>query len=64
MMSYMGFADRPVVPQLTLIDRNGIIHYQTPRMGDADSLKEDIINQRIEELIELRSTSKAKMSSR
>ncbi len=64
MMSYMGFADRPVVPQLVLIDRNGLIRYQTPRTGDADSLKEDVIGQRIEELIEIRRPSKAKMSLR
>jgi peroxiredoxin len=53
MMTYMGFTDRPVVPQLVLIDRKGNIHYQTPRKGDADSLKEDVIAKRIEELLEL-----------
>jgi hypothetical protein len=41
------------VPQLVLIDRNGSIHYQTPRMGDADSMKEDVIGKRIEELLEI-----------
>ena len=54
MMAYMGFADRPVVPQLTLIDRSGNIHYQTPRTGDAESMKEEVISKRIEELLELR----------
>ena len=58
MMSYMGFTDRPVVPQLVLIDRNGNIHYQTPREGDADSMREDVIAKRIEELLDLRRSSK------
>jgi thiol-disulfide isomerase/thioredoxin len=56
MMAFMGFTDRPVVPQLVLIDRSGSIHYQTPRMGDADSLKEDVIEKRIEELLEIHAT--------
>ena len=33
-MAYMGFTERPVVPQLVLIDRAGNIHYATPRNGD------------------------------
>jgi thiol-disulfide isomerase/thioredoxin len=55
MMTYMGFAERPVVPQLVLIDREGNIHYQTTRLGDAESMKEDVIRKRIEELLELHS---------
>jgi hypothetical protein len=51
MMAYMGFTDRPVVPQLTLIDRNGNIHYQTPRTGDSESMKPEVIRRRIEELL-------------
>ena len=51
MMAYMGFTERPVVPQLVLIDRNGNIHYQTPRLGDSDSMKEEVISSRIEELL-------------
>jgi thiol-disulfide isomerase/thioredoxin len=51
MMSYMGFTGRPVVPQLVLIDRSGTIHYQTPREGDGTSLKEEVIQERIEELL-------------
>jgi hypothetical protein len=54
MMAYMGFTDRPVVPQLILIDRSGSIHYQTPRTGDAESMKEEVISKRIEELLDLR----------
>ncbi len=56
MMSFMGFSimDRMVVPQLVLIDRKGIIRYQTPA-GDNDeygrTMNEDTIRQRIEELV-------------
>ncbi|MBV8812070.1 MAG: TlpA family protein disulfide reductase [Acidobacteriaceae bacterium] len=57
MMAYMGFTERPVVPQLTMIDRNGMIHYQTPREGDANSLKEEVISERIAELLGLRSSA-------
>ena len=60
MMAYMGFTERSVVPQLTLIDRDGMIHYQTPRLGDANSMKEEVITQRIEELLALRSSRHAK----
>jgi hypothetical protein len=57
----MGFspADRPVVPQLILIDREGSIHYQTPRMGDPESMKEDVIAKRIEELLDSGSRTRA-----
>jgi cytochrome oxidase Cu insertion factor (SCO1/SenC/PrrC family) len=54
MMTYMEFQDRPVVPQLILIDRNGVIHYQTPRLGDPESMQEDIITKRIEDLLKNR----------
>jgi thiol-disulfide isomerase/thioredoxin len=61
MMTFMGFspADRPVVPQLILIDREGNIHYQTPRMGDPESMKEDVIANRIEELLDSGSRTRA-----
>ncbi|MDQ2777356.1 MAG: TlpA family protein disulfide reductase [Acidobacteriota bacterium] len=58
MMDYMGFTERPVVPQLVLIDRRGTIQYQTPREGDPDSMKEDVIAKRIEELLDLKSSSR------
>ncbi len=63
MMSYMGFTERPVVPQLILIDRGGNIRYQTPRLGDAESLKEEVIAKRIEELLGQGSSSRARHSS-
>ena len=63
MMSYMGFTERPVVPQLVLIDRSGNIHYQTPRTGDADSMKEEVIRERIEELLKIQSSSQMRRPS-
>jgi len=55
MTAFMGFANgRFVVPQLALIDRKGMIHYQTPATEDEtwDKLmKEDAIRAHIEELL-------------
>lgn len=62
MMSYMGFTERPVVPQLVLIDRAGNIHYQTPREGDANSMKEEVIAKRIEGLLDLKNSSNGRPS--
>ena len=59
MMAYMGFTERPVVPQLILIDREGNIHYMTPRLGDAESMKEDVIEKRIEELLDMGARTRA-----
>jgi hypothetical protein len=53
MMNYMNFEGRPVVPQLVLIDRAGNIRYQTPRLGDPESMREETIARRIEELLAL-----------
>ena len=55
MMSYMGFADRPVVPQLVLLDGRGNIHYQTSRIPDPQDLNPETIAARIESLIALMS---------
>jgi cytochrome oxidase Cu insertion factor (SCO1/SenC/PrrC family) len=52
MMTYMGFTERPMVPQLILIDREGNIHYETPRLGDSESMREETIAKRIEELLD------------
>ncbi len=59
MVTFLGFsmADRMVVPQLVLIDRKGYIHYQTPPLGDENSMKEETIRQRIEELLALGNSS-------
>jgi thiol-disulfide isomerase/thioredoxin len=51
MMAYMGFNERSVVPQLILIDRAGNIHYETSRLGDSESMKEEVVEKRIEELL-------------
>jgi len=59
MMAYMGFTERPVVPQLILIDREGNIHYMTPRLGDGESMKEEVIEKRIEELLDMGARTRA-----
>jgi thiol-disulfide isomerase/thioredoxin len=53
MLSFTGFSvmNRFVVPQLILIDRKGIIHYQTPPLGDPNAMQESTIRQRVEELL-------------
>jgi len=63
MMAYMGFTERPLVPQLVLIDRNGNIRYQTARESDPESLKEDVIRDRIEELLKIRNSSQMRRPS-
>lgn len=63
MMAFMGFTERPVVPQLVLIDRNGDIHYQSPREGDPSSMKEEVISQRIEELLKIGMSSRTRHSA-
>lgn len=57
MMSFMGFSimDRMVVPQLVLIDRKGVIRYQTPASDASDEygklMAESAIQQHIQELV-------------
>lgn len=61
-----GFADRFVVPQLVLIDRKGVIHYQTPALGDGDyekQMQESTIRARIEELLNSERTTSTKHAS-
>lgn len=52
-LSFLGLSavERFVVPQVILIDRQGMIHYQTPPLGDEDSYKEEVIQKRIEMLL-------------
>ena len=61
-MSFMGFsfAEYLVVPQLVLIDRKGNIHYQTPARGGENDTKEEVIKQRIEELLALHDSPTAR----
>ncbi len=53
MLAFTGFsiASRFVVPQLILIDRKGMIRYQTPPLGDPSAMQESTIRQRAEELL-------------
>jgi thiol-disulfide isomerase/thioredoxin len=55
MQTFMGFGDaRYVVPQLVLIDRKGMIHYQTPAASNDDWAKlmsEQAIRQHLEQLL-------------
>lgn len=53
MLAFTGFSvmNRFVVPQLVLIDRKGMIRYQTPPLGDEHSMQEATIRQRVEELL-------------
>ena len=52
-LSFLGLSavQRFVVPQLILIDREGMIHYQTPPLGDEDSYQESTIRNRLELLL-------------
>jgi thiol-disulfide isomerase/thioredoxin len=62
MSSFLGVSlmERMVVPQLVLIDRKGMIHYQTPPLGDENSMQENTIRQRIEELLALNNSPTAR----
>ena len=55
MLSFIGFTSgRYVVPQFVLIDRKGMIHYQTPALEDPDWEKvmdPSLIHQHIDELL-------------
>jgi peroxiredoxin len=63
MVAFMGFSSaRFVVPQLVLIDRKGMIHYQTPAQEDENwdkLMKEDAIHQHIDEMLSAGSKSTA-----
>lgn len=70
MVAFMGFSSaRFVVPQLVLIDRKGMIHYQTPALEDENwdkLMKEEVIREHIDELLSAgsNSTSARRKSSR
>ncbi len=55
MVSFMGFSNaRFVVPQLVLIDRKGVIHYQTPALEDSNwdkLMNEEALRKNIEGLL-------------
>ncbi|HMJ60268.1 MAG TPA: hypothetical protein VK493_00840, partial [Bryobacteraceae bacterium] len=68
MVAFMGFSSaRFVVPQLVLIDRKGMIRYQTPALEDENwdkLMKEETIHQHIDELLGSNSTEVRHGSSR
>ena len=69
MMNFMGFtlADRMVVPQLALIDRKGIIHYQTPAVSGPQwesVMKEPGLREHLEELLALGNSTAARSKSK
>jgi len=53
MLAFMGFSvmQRVMVPQLALIDRKGVIRYQTPAGGEEHAMQEATIRERIEQLL-------------
>ncbi len=55
MLAFMGFTSgRYVVPQLVLIDRKGMIHYQTPALENPDwekLMNPDTLHQHIDDLL-------------
>ena len=67
MESFMGFPSNYfVVPQLVIIDRKGVIHFQTPAKENAQwdkLMKEETIRHNIEELLGGESTSNSKRPS-
>jgi len=69
MMTFMGFtpADRMVVPQLVLIDRKGIIHYQTPAISGPQwesVMKEPYLREHLEELLALGNSTASRAKSK
>lgn len=51
MMAYMSFTGLPSLPQLVLIDRGGFIRFQTPRQGDGEAMKEEVLDRRIRDML-------------
>lgn len=51
--AFMGFSlvDRTVVPIVVLIDRSGMIHWQSPPLGDPQLQDETVLRQHIQELL-------------
>lgn len=66
MLTFMGFNSAYyVVPQLVLIDRKGIIRYQTPERESEDwdkLMKEDVVRQHIKDLLSHSDSARAESS--
>lgn len=58
---FMNFSimDRTVVPQVVLIDRKGMIHYQTPPSGESDLRNASFLEAKIQELLNQKDTVSA-----
>jgi peroxiredoxin len=52
-MAYLGLKadERFVVPQIVLMDRKGVIHFQSPPLGDPNLQDEKYLRERINELL-------------
>jgi len=62
LMNFMGMTvnDRPQVPQQVLIDRDGMIRYQTPPSGDFTALEESVLRGRLLEVLGQTATPRPK----
>jgi cytochrome oxidase Cu insertion factor (SCO1/SenC/PrrC family) len=65
LMNFMGMTmnDRPQVPQQVLIDRDGMIRYQTPPSGDYAALEESTLRARLQEILGQTGAPKPKVSA-
>ena len=65
LMNFMGMTinDRPQVPQQVLIDRDGMIRYQTPPSGDFTALELDTLRGRLLEILGQTGAPKPKASA-
>ena len=66
MLAFTGFSitNRFVVPQLILIDRKGMIRFQTPPLGDPLAMQEATIRQRVEDLLNESASTSNKHTAR
>jgi len=62
LMNFMGMTanDRPQVPQQVLIDREGMIRYQTPPSGDFSALEQSVLRGRLLEILGQTSAPRSK----
>jgi cytochrome oxidase Cu insertion factor (SCO1/SenC/PrrC family) len=62
LMNFMGMTvnDRPQVPQQVLIDREGMIRYQTPPSGDISALELSVVRGRLLEILSQTSAPRSK----
>jgi peroxiredoxin len=51
-LNYLGITGRYVVPQVIIVDRKGVIRWQSPASGGGEALSEAALRQRVEELLQ------------